>query len=831
MFFPSWELLRIAVSGPAGRRLASMLAIAVGVALGYAVQLVHSVAVAEMEQAARSLAGEADLVVQSAHGGMEESLYGVLALRSEVAAASPVIEIDARLPERREKLRLLGIDVFRAAQIQPALVARDVADPLDTLRSDRIFLNPSAAAWLGAEVGGEVVLQAGMEPVRLRVGGIIGLPGPRIAVMDIAGAQAAFGAFGRISRIELRLAPGVSSERFAREIGAILPEGAWVEAAEAQAGRAAGFTRAYRVNLNVLALVALFAGGLLVFSSQALAVVRRRTQYALLRALGLTRRQLFVLILLEGALIGAAGALAGIVVGYFLAHVLLQTVGTDLGAAYFRGIEPALALEPAAAAAFFLLGTAASVAGSIVPAREMARASPARALHAGDEERAFAGLPAPWAGMLLMAAGLLLTLAPPLDGLPYFGYCSIALLLLGSIALLPRAAAAMFSALPLPRAAVPQLALLQLKGAPGQASVSLAPLVASIALAAAMSIMVASFRTSLIDWLDRVLPAELYLRAGSAGDTGFFTPDEQARIAMLPGVRRADFLRSDTVPVAPGKPRLVLLAGAVDRAAPERHLPLTGPAVAAEAGETPLWASEVAADVHGWRVGEQIELVLAGRSARFLVAGVWRDYARAQGAIAIERRAYVALTGDERANDAALWLEPGASPEAVRRAATALLPRGSVEAALPSELRQHSLALFDRTFAATYALEGVAVAIGLAGLSASFAALVLARRREFGVLRHLGMRPREIGAMLAAQGALLGGVALAVGLSLGWLVSLILIHVVNRQSFHWSMDLAIPWRELLLFAGTLLVLAVATAAISGRQAMRREAVLAVKEDW
>ncbi|MBA3904633.1 MAG: multidrug ABC transporter substrate-binding protein, partial [Rhodocyclaceae bacterium] len=177
MLFPSWELLRIAVAGPAGRRFASMLAIAVGVALGYAVQLVHSVAVAEMEQAARSLAGEADLVVQSAHGGMPESLYGMLALRSEVAAASPVIEIDARLPERREKLRLLGIDVFRAAQIQPALVARGLADPLDTLRSDRIFLNPAAAAWLGAEAGGEVVLQAGMEPVRLRVGGIIGLPG------------------------------------------------------------------------------------------------------------------------------------------------------------------------------------------------------------------------------------------------------------------------------------------------------------------------------------------------------------------------------------------------------------------------------------------------------------------------------------------------------------------------------------------------------------------------------------------------------------------------------------------------------------------------------
>jgi len=831
MFHVLRELLRIAQGGTAGRRLVSALAIAVGVALGYAVQLIHAVAVAEMAQAARSLSGEADLVVQSAHGGLDETLYGVLAARPEVAVASPVIEIEARLPGRREKLRLLGLDVFRAAELQPAFVARSAADPLDTLRPDRVFLNPAAAAWLGADVGDKVVLQAGIRPVRLRVGGIVGLPGPPLAAMDIAAAQAFFGVAGRISRIELRLAAGVGSERFTRGIAAQLPAGAWVEAAASQADRAAGFTRAYRVNLNVLALVALFAGGLLVFSAQALAVVRRRHQHALLRALGVTRRQLFGLILADGASLGAAGALAGLGLGHALAFGLLATVGPDLGAAYFKGVEAGLAFEPAAMAAFFLLGTAAAVAGSLVPALEMARASPARALHAGDEEQAFSRLPRPRAGLLLMTAGLLLALAPPLGGLPWLGYASIALLLCGCIALLPRAAAAMFALLPAPRPPAAQLALLQLRGAPGQASTSLAPLVASIALAAAMGIMVSSFRTSLIDWLDRILPAELYLRAGSAGDTGYFSPEEQMRISALPGVRRAEFLRSDTVPVAPGRPRLVILAGEIDRAAPERRLPLAGERAMVPKEELPLWASEVAVALNGWRVGERIELILGGRRTHFRVAGIWRDYARTQGAAVIERQAYVSLTGDVRANDAALWLESGASAEAVREAAAAVLPRGSVEAALPGELRRLSLALFDRTFAATYALLGVAVAVGLAGLSASFAALVLARRCEFGVLRHLGMHRREIRAMLAAQGLLLGGIALVVGLLLGWLVSLILIHVVNRQSFHWSMDADLPGGGLLLFAAVLLALTMLTTVLSGRQAMRREAVLAVKEDW
>ncbi len=827
----AFRLLRAAVAGQGGRGLISILAIATGVALGYAVHLIHAVAVAEMEQAARSLAGEADLVVQSAHGGMDEALYPRLALQPEVAVASPVLELEAKLPGRRERLKLLGLDVFRATRLQPAFAARGLAEPLDALRPDRIFLNPAAADRLGAEVGEEVVLQAGLAPVRLRLGGIIGLPGPPLAVMDIAGAQAAFGRLGRISRLDLHLAPGVAVERFAAELGPALPGGVWIERPQAQADRAAGFTRAYRVNLDVLALVALFTGGLLVFSAQALAVVRRRTHFALLRALGLARRQLVALLLVQGALVGAAGAAVGMALGHALALAVLKTVGPDLGATYFRGLAPGFAVQPAAAAAFFLLGTAAAVLGSLLPALEAARAAPAQALRAGDEERAFARLPSPRSGLALMAAGLVLALAPPVAGLPLLGYASIALLLFGCVALLPRAAAAAARFLPRPRRVVAQLAVLQLRGAPGQASVSLAPLVAAIALAAAMAIMVMSFRHSLETWLDRVLPADLYLRAGTAGDSAFFSPGEQAALAALPGVARIEFLRSDTLLLAAGRSRLVLLAGAIDRAAPERSLPLVGERIVAAAEAPPAWASEVAAGLYGWRPGERIELALGGRPARFVVAGIWRDYARTQGAVVIERAVYAALTGDDKANDAALWLAPGTSPDEVRGAVARLLPAGSVEAALPAELRRFSLMLFDRTFAATYALEAVAVAIGLAGLSASFTALVLARRREFGALRHLGLRKRDIAAMLAAQGALLGGIALVVGLALGWLVSLILIHVVNRQSFHWSMDLAMPWAGLATFAAAVLVLAALTALASGRQAMRREAVLAVKEDW
>src|SRR5262249_14565489 len=142
------------------------------------------------------------------------------------------------------------------------------------------------------------------------------------------------------------------------------------------------------------------------------------------------------------------------------------------------------------------------------------------------------------------------------------------------------------------------------------------------------------------------------------------------------------------------------------------------------------WVSEAVADRFGFSPGSLIEIPLAGKNIPFIVAGVWRDYARQHGAIIIERQAYAALTGDRRANDAGLWLKPGAKPEDAIAALRALPGGNLLEIAMPGEIRQASLALFDRSFAVTYALEAVAVLVGLFGLSSSVGAIVLARRRE-----------------------------------------------------------------------------------------------------
>jgi len=826
------SLLLAPLSQHKGRLALSVLAIALGVALGYAVQLINQAAINEFAAAVQTLSGEADLAVRGSRAGFDESLYPRLAKLPEVAVASPVLEVEARLPGRREPLKILGLDVFRAARIQPFQANGEAGDRLDFLRPDRVFLSAAASEWLGLKKGDALSVQVGLHVIALQVAGVLGDGrGQRFATVDIAAAQAIFLRAGFLNRIDLRLRAGVDPDRLAGRLRAEMPPGTLIERPEADLERSEAPSRAYRVNLNVLALVALFTGGLLVFSAQALAVVRRRAQLALLRVLGMTRRALVAMLLAEAAVIGAAGALAGIGLGHASAAFVLQRFGAELGGGYFRGLAPSLVLDWPALALFFSLGVLAALLGSLAPALEAARAEPAAALKAGDEERALRRLQPVWPGLAVLLAGAALTQAGPVRGLPFFGYGAIALLLIGTVMLMPRIAVLGFSVAPLLGPVAVRIGLAQLRAAPGQAGVSLAAIVASVGLMVSMAIMVASFRQSLDEWLERMLPADLYVRAGPGSDTAFLSPADQRTIAALPGARRVEFLRSQRLIVAPDRPPLALLARVVE--AEGRVPPLLGAAHPLKPGDPPAaWVSEVASDIYGWKPGAVIELPLGGRHARFTVAGIWRDYARQQGAVLIERYQYLRHTGDAYANDAALWLAPGADPASLAREIEARVAGGTnLEISGPGEIREVSLKIFDRTFAVTYALEAVAVVIGLFGLSSSFGALVLARRREFGVLRHIGMTRRQIGSMLAAQGLLVSALGLAVGLSLGWVISLVLIHVVNLQSFHWGMELHLPWQLLAEFVAVMLVLATFTAIASGRRAMSGEAVRAVKEDW
>lgn len=830
----------------AGRAIVGVIAVAIGVAMGYAVHLVNHAALGEFSHAVRALMGNADLEVRGPRSGFDEMLYPRVARLEEVAAASPVVEVDARLlnrpDESRDSLKILGIDIFRAAAVTPNLIGRpgderveNKADRLEVFDPAAVFLSPAALAWLGLRPGDTLALQVGLDILNLRIAGTVPAAGEglRVGVMDIGAAQWRFDRLGVLHRIDLKLKPGIDREAFAHKLAGLLPVGVAATTPDENARRTSNLSRAYRVNLNVLALVALFTGAFLVFSTQALSVLRRRSQLALLRVLGVTRNGVLRLILAEGALQGALGAALGLAFGYAVAAVVLQYAGGDLGGGYFPGVHPALRFEPPAALVFFALGLAAALTGSLAPAWEAARARPAQALRAGDEEIALRRLRSPWVGLATVAVGLALPQLPPVDGLPLFGYVAIALLLIGGILLMPQVAHAVFSRLPPSWRIVRHLALTQLAGAPGRAAIALSGILASFSLMAAMAIMVASFRVSVDNWLEHVLPADLYMRASTSGDSGYFPPDQQQAIATTPGVARAEFQRVSQIQLDARRPPVTLIARTIDAYNPGARLALVGAPLAPRLGDPPqVWVSEAMADLYGFRVGERVTLPLAGKRAEFVVGGVWRDYVRQHGAIVIAQEHYRHLTGDLKANEAALWLAPGTGPaQATQRLRGRIVGGERVKFAEPGEIRAVSLKIFDRSFAVTYLLEAVAIVIGLFGIGASFGGQALARSREFGMLRHLGVTRRQIGAMLALEGAALTLLGVCAGLALGWVVALILIHVVNPQSFHWSMSVYMPWGLLATVAAVLVAAASLTALASGRRAMQTEAVRAVREDW
>jgi putative ABC transport system permease protein len=710
--------------------------------------------------------------------------------------------------------------------------------------------------WLKVKRGDQLHLRVGTQAIKLRVaGGLVRTrAGQRLGVMDIGAAQWRFQRLGQLSRIELKLVRGIDHDRLkaalARDLGA---QYLVTETAD-QEVRVANMSRAYRVNLNMLALVALFTGAFLVFSTQALSIVRRRSQFALLRVLGLTRQQLLGQILLEGAVFGSLGSLLGLGLGYLVAAGAVDVFGGDLGSGFFSGVKPQLHFDPFAAAIFFMLGLTVTLLGSAAPAREAAKAKPALALKAGSEDTALSRLANPWPALLCLASGALFTGLPPVFDLPVFGYLAIALLLVGGIALMPRLSALIFAmvfsmATRRTSKAIPALALGRLANAPNQAAIALGGVVSSFSLVVAMAIMVTSFRVSVDDWLRHILPADLYLQTAATGDARGLYPEEMKLIAAAPGIARVDFFRSSQLMLDPARPAIALTARPIDITDPASILPLTTdvmePSLLPE-GAIPIWVSEAMVDLYGFKAGTRVDLPLgltppgrtpSGRSLSgrtppaFVVAGVWRDYGRQFGAIQMRLSDYRALTGDQKVNDAALWLESGVKPEQVITWLKHLPFGEALEFSTPGEIRALSLNIFDRSFAVTYLLEGVAIIIGLLGVAASFSAQTLARAREFGILRHIGMTRGQILGMLGVEGACLTGLGILFGSMIGWCISLILVFIVNPQSFHWTMQMSLPWKGLTVVAITLLALASLTALMSGRHAVSGKAVRAVREDW
>ncbi len=834
--FTVWRILLIAQIREQPVRLAvTLLAIALGVALGASVYLVNSAALNEFGLATKRLVGESDVVVRGPREGFPENLYTRLARESAVTTASPVLELEVALPGRHDTLKVLGLDPFVAAALQPALLA-DIAEGIfDLFQADGIYLSGAAAQQLNVRRGDRFEVLVGSTPKTLHVLGILSEAtySQALGVMDIAAAQWTFEALGRLNRIDLRLNAGTPVDAYRRELSGRLPPGVLAVAPQVERDRAVTVTRAYRVNLNMLALVSLWTGAFLVFSTQSLSVLRRRRSLALLRALGVTRGELQRALVGEGVALGAAGSLAGVILGIVFAAVMLRLLTGDLGNGQLHTVGASLHSALLPLLAFFLIGTGVASVGAWVPARNAAHQPPARSLKGGDGDYAAVAGTSWRLGAVLLSAGAGLAWLPPVGGLPVFGYAAVGALLFGAVLMVPSLTVWILRFTPRTRRVVLDTAIAQMRENVGLSTLSLASIIVSFSLMVAMAIMVYSFRVSFDHWLGKLLPADMQLREPLGNDTAYWSAGDQARIAAVAGVSRIEFRRVRQMLLDPSRPAITLIARGSTIARTAEELPLVK-SLAATPGDRlpPVWISEALQDLYGYPLGGSLRLPLGGHAVDFRIVGIWRDYARAFGAVVVALPDYVRATDDHGATEASVWLDGSVATEAVEAALRSRFTRGdSLEIMTSTALRERSLQIFDRAFAITYALEAIAVVIGLTGVSFAASSTALARRSEFGMLRHVGMLRNQVVGMLASEGLLMSVFGVLYGLGLGAMLSLVLVYVINRQSFNWSIDLAVPAWQLGLLSLTLIAAAALTAVWSGRAAMSQDAVRAVREDW
>ena len=838
------------------RNAAAVVAVMLGVALALSVHLINASALNEFSTAVRSVNGQPDLSLRATTGVLDENLYARVAAHPAVALASPMLELNTYAVNQggqRQPLRILGVDVLVAVTMSPALLpqplptANPQADRWLIFRPDQLFLNPAAMALLAgaaSHLGTQTLqVQSGPGLANAYIAGTVSAGGRALAVMDLGAAQDIFGKAGQLSHIDLRLQPGASADALLSDLGLGGSITAVRPADETQ--RINQLSSAYRVNLTVLALVALFTGAFLVFSVLSLSVAKRAQQFALLGVLGLTGRERLQLVLWESLALGLLGSGLGVALGSGLAALALRLLGGDLGGGYFSGIAPTLQMEPWVALAYAALGVLAALLGGWWPARtaqQLPTAQTLKGLGAAGKRQA-----KPWWSLALMLAALGLALLPPVKGLALAAYLSVAALLVGGITALPSLVGLMYDGVApwLRHRVLPMLAVERARRVRESASVAVSGVVASLSLAVALTVMVASFRHSVSLWLDVVVPADLFVRSArqaSATDTAYIDPETVLAIANVPGVARLSTSRLREIQLAPDRPPVALIARELN--SPEAQLPLVAGPLAIPEGRVGIYVSEAMVDLYGARLGTELTALstawrpgAAAGGTSFFVAGIWRDYARQFGTIALAREDDVRLTGERQTSDIALWLKAGAHPASVEqalRAAADARERGAgdlLEVASATQIRATTLRIFDRSFAVTYWLQAVAMAIGLFGVAASFSAQVLARRKEFGLLAHLGLTRRQILTVVASEGLAWTAVGAVAGVGLGLAVAVVLVHVVNPQSFHWSMDLMLPWMRLAIMCAVLVVAGSATAWLAGRAAAGRDALMAVKEDW
>lgn len=840
------------------RAATTVVGIALGIAVIVAVRLTNVSSVRGFAAALELVSGRTSLEVVGATGSFDELLLRGLEWLRSYGDVSPIIdgEVIALTPDgESERLRVLGVDILREPPFRDyALSASDISS------GTRIFLellvDPGAviltekfARGHGLHVGDTVRLVTGDTVREFIVRGLLTDEGParllegHFALMDIAAAQLALDRLGKLDRIDLRVPGGIEVSQAATAIAKRLPPGLLVQRPEERTEQVEKMLQAFHLNLEALSYIALLVGLFLIYNTVSVSVISRREEIGMLRALGVTRRGIGALFLGEAALLGSLGCVLGVLGGRLLARTAIDLTATTVQTLYVAtaAAPPQLTLGEIAFAC--ALGLPLAILAGAIPALEASTVPPVAAIRGptpmvalafGDRisrtRTKSAVIPA-----ALLSLAWWMARQPAIDGRPVFGWGAAVLTVFGAAFLVP---AVLHGFTRLTAAALRRsfrldgwLANANLSAGISRIAISVAALAMSLSMMVAIAVMIGSFRETVQYWVGQTLKAELYVSAATrpSRQSDFtISAEVETVIRQHPSVAAVDRFRREDV-LFEGAP-ITLAAGDYDVLLQYGNLLFKAPgdgraAMRQAINHDAVVVSEPFAIRHHRRVGDHIQLPTPNGTASFRIAAVYFDYSADRGIVVLDRQTFARYFGERRPTSLQLYLRPGHSPEAVRAEIVRRLgARHRLFIQTNVALRREVLRIFDSTFAITYALEGVAIVVAMMGVATTLLTLILDRRREIAVLRLVGTARGQIVRMIAAEALMIGLVSQAIGLVVGLALSLILILVINVQSFGWTIQWHMPWMFLLQASLLILIATLLAGFVPARRASRIEFV-------
>ncbi len=813
-------------------------------------------------------------------------------------AADDIPEERPTRPVRRsEALRVLGVDILRDMALRDyPLASADIdisrAAPADAdnqlpagesspaessagegrlstqefltlLTSPQsLVITEKLARRRGYAVGDEVRLMAGDRINTYVIRGLLKDEGPArvmdgsFVLMDIAAAQLAFDRLGRIDRLDVRLHASNSDTAAAAEhnvrtpdssdinaaLGAInarLPDGLTAQRPSRRGEQVEQMLAAFHLNLTALSWVALVVGLFLVYNTVTISVIARRDEIGVLRALGVTRRQVLLLFLGEAAVLGAAGIAAGISLGRLMADVAISITASTVSTLYIATAAAPPGLTSTHVMLAVAIGLPLSLLAAAVPAREAAQVPPTAAIRGADRIESRVRLRASTLLLpaLILAGAFVLAQLGPVDGRPLFGYASSFATIIGASLLVPAIMFGLTRALGgvLRRILGVEglLAHANLSAAIPRLSISVAALSVSLSMMVAVAVMIGSFRETVVYWVGQTLQADLFIGPAMQSTVGSDQTLSAAVVDVVrahPQVDAVDTFRDMDIVYDGNLVRLG--AGRFDVLLSHGSLLFKAPADGRDAlrraiGTDAVAVSEAFANRYGVRPGNTIQLPTPGGTRPFSVAAVYYDYAVERGVVVMDHGTFERHFGIMAPTRLAVYLGDDAEPERVRaEILDALDEEHRAFIYTNRDLRGEVLRIFDSTFAITYALEMIAIVVAMLGVAATLLTLVLERRRDLSMLRLIGAARRQVQRVVVIEAALIGATSQAIGLAVGLALSMLLVYVINVQSFGWTIQFRVPGWFLLQVS----VAVVVATALAGFYPARRAARLVVDRD-